>query len=331
MVALVISTVFTYYYFLYTNEYPQGSYEKIASYSADKVFQTRLLVTTIANFLVPSIPLIEFCFQWLVPYPITYEVILQILNISFLIILLYTIPSFLNNLGISINPWISFLIMIPLSWNYIVINGMLDGAGLYYPYDIPSISLFTLGVVLFQNSKWKRFYFIYTIALLNRESACFITITGIFLEIKKKDQGLIQWLNKNKLIFKHVLMQSFLWLSSRIILSWSFKDNPGLFFEQPHSMWEFIGCIITNESHWAMNKPVWFLTLFAGIWIIPIFGFYYLPKQTIKLSFVGLIYLIVLTFRSNMMETRVYNEMNIILFVIVISIFFRNERFKRNE
>ena len=38
--------VFTYYYFLYTHEYPPGSYQRLSTYKADKVFLTRLLITT---------------------------------------------------------------------------------------------------------------------------------------------------------------------------------------------------------------------------------------------------------------------------------------------
>ena len=48
-VSLIASLVFTYFYFLYTHEYPPSSYEKIATYEADKVFQTRILVTMTAN------------------------------------------------------------------------------------------------------------------------------------------------------------------------------------------------------------------------------------------------------------------------------------------
>ena len=135
---LLASVSFTYYYFLYTNEYPPGSYQRIASYDAEKVFQTRLLITEIANFIEPTIPLLKAGFQPIVPYPINYEVILQLINVFFLGTLLLLIRPLAKVLGFEIPLLSSFLILVPLSWNYIVINGFLDGAGLYYPYDIPS-------------------------------------------------------------------------------------------------------------------------------------------------------------------------------------------------
>ena len=48
--------------------------------------------------------------------------------------------------------------MLPLSWNYIIINGYIDGAGLYYPYDIPSLTFFAAGIILFLKNRWLFFY-----------------------------------------------------------------------------------------------------------------------------------------------------------------------------
>ena len=145
IVCVLFSLGFTYCYFLYTHDYPPGSYERIANYEADKVFQTRLLVTTAANLLEPTIPLLRWSFQWAVPYPIDYEVILQLINTAFLTILILLIRPLAEVLGYATKPVTSLLILVPLSWNYIVINGLIDGAGLYYPYDIPSLAFFAAG------------------------------------------------------------------------------------------------------------------------------------------------------------------------------------------
>ena len=135
--SLLCGIVFTYFYFLYTHDYPPGSYQRIANYEADKVFQTRLLVTSLATCLEPSIPLLRSTFQWAVPYPINYEVILQLINAFFLATLILLIRPLAEILGYAITPAASFLILLPVSWNYLFINGFIDGAGLYYPYDIP--------------------------------------------------------------------------------------------------------------------------------------------------------------------------------------------------
>lgn len=311
------SICFTYFYFLYTHEYPPGSYERIANFDADKVFQTRILITSLANFLEPTLPLLRYAFQWLIPYPINYEVLLQGITACSLFILIIITPKLCNTMGTNISAWWGFLSFIPLSFNYILLNGVWDGAGLYYPYDIPSITLFVGGVVLFLQRRWIWFYPCFILACLNRESACFISMAAIFIALKP-GFGLNRFLNLNRNLFSHLAIQVFIWGSSRIILSFIFKDNPGVFFETPHSMVDFITCIWTDQTHWAMEKPSHFLYLFGGIWLIPLLTWKYQTTSSKKLLFVGIIYLITLCFRSNMMETRVYNELNVIITVVSI-------------
>ncbi len=310
--ALACGLVFTYYYFLYTNEYPGGSYERIAVYEADKVFQTRLLITSLANFFEPAIPILRETMQWAVPYSINYEVLLQLINALFLTGLILITPSLLLVLGYKINPFASFFILLPLAWNYIAINGLIDGAGLYYPYDIPSLTFFAIGVVLFCRKKWLLFYPVFILALLNRESACFISLAGFLLSVHYS-RTLFNFLRENRNLVAHILAQASLWLTSRIILSHAFRNNPGEFFETPHSMNQFLSNLISAEPHWAMENPRWFLTLFAGIWVVPLLAFNQLNSITRRFLLVGFIYVIALFFRSNMMETRVYNELNVIL------------------
>lgn len=316
--------VFTYYYFLYTNEYPGGSYERMAVYEADKVFQTRMLITSLANFLEPSIPVLRETMQWAVPYSINYEVLLQLINAFFLTGLILITPNLLLVLGCKINHFTSFFILLPIAWNYIAINGLIDGAGLYYPYDIPALTFFAIGTILFCRQKWLLFYPAFFLACLNRESACFITLAGfciLFTPFKVKSTN---WIKENKTILSHVVVQATIWVLSRICLSYTFRDNPGSFFESPHSMIQFITTIGTGESHWAMQNPIWFLTLFAGIWVIPLVYLKRLNNRTRRLLMVGGVYLAVLAFRSNMMETRVYNELNIILGACCLSLFARS-------
>lgn len=317
-----LALVFTYFYFLYTHEYPPGSYAKIASFEAHKVFQTRILITSIGNFMEPLLPIIRFCFDWLVPYPINYEVILQLINCIFVTILLICMPHLAFLLGYHINKYASIFILIPISWNYIFINGLIDGAGLYYPYDIPSLTFFALGIILFMQKKWYWFYPVFLLACLNRESACFITLGGCILGIRVNNVKFKELLTLNKAMIFHLIVQSLIWLVLRLILCFAFRNNPGEFFEQPHSMIDFISRIWTGKSHWAMENPLWFITLFAGIWIIPVLKFENLNQLTKRFLGLGIIYILILTVRSNMMEARVYNELNIILGVAALCCFF---------
>ena len=313
--SLVTSVIFTYYYFLYTHEYPPGSAERIANFTADKVFQTRLLIPIIADSLVPLIPLLKLILQWIVPYPIDYHVILQIMNVIAVFLLLVLIPKFLKCLGTKTSHWLTLIILIPISWNYIFINGVIDGAGLYYCYDIPSLTFFTIGLIFFIKNKWGWFYLSFILATLNRESSCFISLGGFLLLVNLSDYNLKYFLTENKILLFHIVIQATIWVSIKILMHHIFKNNPGEFFEEPHSMVHFLSGIGNDQNHWAMENAAWYLTLFMGIWLLPVILYKYLSPQGRRFLYVGIIYLIVLIFRSNMMETRVYNELNVVLAV----------------
>ena len=256
-------------------------------------------------------------FGWLVPYPITFDVILQIINIFFLTVLIISTPILLRIIECEVSNWSAFLLFIPLAWNYIVINGLIDGAGLFYCYDIPSLAFYVIGLILFLKKSWLWFYIVFILGNLNRESACFISLSGFLLQLKLyKNPKLFFRENKN-LVF-HIISQAVLWIIMRSFLSWIYRGNPGLFFEEPHSMSDFLSGIWNGNSHWAMGNAAWFLTLFAGIWLIPILLFNYLGYYGKRLFLVGLVYFISLYFRSNMMETRVYNELNVIISICAI-------------
>lgn len=318
IVAFATSLVFTYYYFLYTHEYQPGSSSSISNFTADKVFQTRLLIPLLGSLLSPIIPFIELFFGNIIPYPIDYEVVLQMINVISLVITIVTLPTLIGQLGFSTSYWTSFVLMIPITWNYIFINGYIDGAGLYYSYDIPSLTFFVLCLFLFLKKRWMLFYPVWILACLNRESACFVSLAGFLLVLNYANFRFKSILLKNKELVNHIIFQASIWLILRVILCYIFRNNPGHFFESPHSMVEFLAKIRTEESHWAMQNPRWFLTLFAGIWIVPVIMYKYLHSLGRRLATVGIIYLIILVFRSNMMETRVYNELNVIITICTI-------------
>ena len=98
----------------------------------------------------------------MVPYPINYEVLLQLINVFFLTGLTLLVHPLIRLIGYEINKYSVFFIMLPLSWNYIIINGYIDGAGLYYPYDIPSLTFFAAGIILFLKNRWLYFYPFYS-------------------------------------------------------------------------------------------------------------------------------------------------------------------------
>ena len=126
-----------------------------------KFFKQGFSIPFVGDFLKPSIPILSFLFGWLVPYPITFDVILQIINIFFLTVLIISTPILLRIIECEVSNWSAFLLFIPLAWNYIVINGLIDGAGLFYCYDIPSLAFYVIGLILFLKKSWLWFYIVF--------------------------------------------------------------------------------------------------------------------------------------------------------------------------
>src|SRR5262249_37161243 len=51
----------------------------------------------------------------------------------------------------------------------------------YYPYDIPSVLFFTLGLLLIYEQKWAWFYPLFIAATINRETSIFLTVVTVFV------------------------------------------------------------------------------------------------------------------------------------------------------
>jgi hypothetical protein len=68
--------------------------------------------------------------------------------------------------------WMSLLVI------YMAYFNLAPGWGLRYtfPYDVPSLTFFSLGVYLVVSNRNWLYYIVYPIAVLNRETICFLTI-----------------------------------------------------------------------------------------------------------------------------------------------------------
>lgn len=51
----------------------------------------------------------------------------------------------------------------------------------YYPYDVPSVVFFTLGLILIHDRNWLWFYPLFAIATLNRETSISLTVVTVFV------------------------------------------------------------------------------------------------------------------------------------------------------
>ena len=295
--------MFTRYYFLYTHEYyPPAESKRIADFEADKVFQKRFLIPFLANTISNTIN-------------VSFDYSLKFLILASTITLIYGFKEMLNifNSNNEIQ-YLSVFVLVPIFWNYAILNSI------FHAYDIPAISFFCWGIVFFIKNKFLFFYILFSIATLNRESTCFITISVLLI---KYDYFFNR--TKCKQLIKHLLYQFILWSSLVFFLKNIFNGNPGSFYEETFSMINFINCMLTNDACWPylspnsfFSNPRCFITIFMGLWIfIPIF-WRYIPVSSRKLVLLIPIYLIPCVLYANLMETRVYHELNIIISLFLV-------------
>ena len=310
LVFLVISLIFTKYYFLLTNEYYPPAYAyKIANLEADKVFQKRFLVPFAADFLSQITPM---CF----------DRSLKFLTVLSTFGLLYYFKWILNIfIDNNSNHYWCILLLIPVSWNYMFINSI------YHAYDIPTLFFYCISIYLFLSRKYILFYIIYVIATLNRESTCFITICLALILFKFNinfsfKKNCIQ----NSYLARHLFSQSVIWLFVVLSIRWLVIDSPGHFYETTYSMKAFMVNMWNGSTSWPylnnkyfFGNPRCFLTLFGCTWVLIPFLWKYIPKDCKKLLLLIPIYMIPALFHANLMETRVYHELNVVIALAVIS------------
>lgn len=309
-VLVLVSLVFTKYYFLFTNEfYPPAYAENIANFEADKVFQKRFLIPVTANFISQNSIL-------------SFDKSLKLLSLISTIGLLFYFQKILRMFSAcNPNSYWCLLLLIPVAWNYMFINSI------YHAYDIHTLFFFCLAIYLFINKNYIFFYVIFAIATINRESTCFITISIALLLLQFKfDYKLKKIFKSNSYLAKHLLFQTTIWLFVVLLIRWLLRDSPGQSYEVTYSMKEFFVNMWNGSTSWPYlntetftGNPRCFLTLFACTWIgIPLF-WNHIPIHCKKLLLLIPIYMIPALLYANLMETRVYHELNVVISLAFIS------------
>ena len=307
---LLISLVFTKYYFLLTNEYYPPAYAyRIANFEAEKVFQKRILVPVIADFLSQKTSL-------------NFDQSLKFINVLITYGILFYFKGLLDifNQRFSDQYWYT-IILIPVSWNSMFLNSI------YHSYDIPTLFFFCSTIYLFLNKRYLIFYIFYIMATLNRESTCFITICVTILLFRYNNElNIKENCKQNLYLSKHLFTQTIIWLFIVLLINWLIEDSPGHSYETTYSMKVFIVNMFNGSTSWPFlntesffGNPRCFLTLFGCIWVLIPFLWKYISEDCKKLLLLIPIYMIPALLYANLMEARVYHEINVVIALAVAS------------
>ena len=309
LASLLFSLLFTKYYFLLTHEhYEPASSAKMAAFEADKVFQKRVLPILAAKGVsaLTGLSLDHALKAWCVLTCIA---------------LLHGFHALLRETGSpNLHPALAYLLFIPVGWNYLALNSI------YHAYDLPTLAFFCWGIVLFLRQRYAAFYLLYLLAGLNRESICFITISlfALLLRLPERENGNANRFHSawrtNRVVLLHCLAQTLLWFVNKAALEHVFRHNPGSYYEETLSMTAFLQDAWNGHESWPyldastfFGNPRCFLTLFAGIWLLLPCLWEHVPSPTKKLFWIAPPYLFAAAIHANLMETRVYHELNVVL------------------
>ena len=209
------------------------------------------------------------------------------------------------------------LLLIPVSWNYMFINSI------YHAYDIPTLFFYSACLHHFINKKYILFYIIFIIATLNRESTCFITVSIALLFF---DFNLRENFQNNRCTIRHIFSQTTLWFLLIFVIDTLVKDSPGESYEATYSIKQFFWNMLAGLPSWPylnsesfFGNPRCFLTLFGCVWVAIPFLHKHIPVFCKRLLLLIPIYLVPALLYANIMEARVYHELNVVISLAVVS------------
>jgi len=87
----------------------------------------------------------------------------------------------------------------------------------FYPYDIPGVVFFTLGLILIRNQNWRLFYPVFVLATFNRETSIFLTVAVALALFDKVSPRTLALLIGSQLV---------IWIAIKAALWMFYRDNP---------------------------------------------------------------------------------------------------------
>jgi len=190
---------------------------------------------------------------------------------------------------------LSFLLFYILPFNFLF--DYFYYPAFYYPYDMPSMLFFTLGLILLYREKWTPYYLLFIIATFNRETTCFLTMIYLVTAVGK---------NRPKTIALHCFAQFAVWAGIKLYLGYLYRNNPGAgFFE---NQWEGNYVFFFKEDL-LKSMPYFFRTL-GYLWIPIIILNHLIKDRFVRRSLLVLIpFFVGMFFVGALHELRVWGEM----------------------
>jgi hypothetical protein len=224
---------FAHLRFSMTHEYRYATREALASGTASRPFQYRILVPGIVKFVSQTTPLSTFR---------VYKICEQISAFAIAVAFFYMTGLFFN--GTIARLVMTFALFLILPFNYLLTHDV------WYANDLPLVFFFIVGFSLLYRERWHWYYPVFILATFNHEASGFLAVIYACAAWKQKPFGHIAL---------HIGIQATLWILIKLYLHIRFQGNPGMVLENH---------FITNMLYFLQpkNLPLVFSNL-GFMWI----------------------------------------------------------------
>jgi hypothetical protein len=231
--ALAAAAYYTHLRWTMVAMYVKATLNDLTSGAANLPFQLRALVPWAVNLLHwANLPLPFFDKEIKIFYMVEFVSIFGLLLAFRHYLSLFVRNSILCSVfSFSLLYALTFNFLFPLKFSinypytlssYIYFPEHFSSYNLFYPYDMPSIMFFTLGLILIYKRKWVPYYLLFALATFNRETTCFLTLVYLFTAFGKDGK---------RTIVLHCAAQFVIWMVVKITLHRIYGANEGQAFE----------------------------------------------------------------------------------------------------
>lgn len=280
----LLSLYFTDMHFMFCEEAKRASLSSLLAGTADLPTQYRALVPWLVSSLVPlKLPFLES--------PVRLFKVIEFLSTFFLFIAFrYYISLFIKSRLLP--SLFSLTLFVLLPYQYIFYSWSLGA--IYYPFDIPSVLFFTLGLSLLYKKNWFLYYPVFIIATFNRETTVFLILIYLVTAFEK---------NKIAPVLLHCTAQAVIWLSVKVCLAFLYANNPGPGY--------FVNFFYVNLA--VAANPVNIVRIassFGFVWVAVGAYFKLITNEFVKRSLAVVVpFFIGMFIVGNITELRIYGEM----------------------
>jgi len=168
----------------------------------------------------------------------------------------------------------------------------------FYPWDIPSMLFFTLGLILLYQRTWWLYYVVFAVGTLNRETTCFLICIYVLTAVGRDD---------SLVIALHSVAQMFLWLGIKCVLLLMYRYNSGDGLFEAHLFPNL--ALLSNLSYYPLM-----LSWMGFIWIPVLIYFRRIPDFFVRRSVLVVVpFFLGMLLVGNLHEVRIFAELSPVL------------------